>query len=338
MSEVFHSLFQGFPYAYGTDAGGCAWVGVSREVIENHLKGTNMIGTYPMVYDPDKEHHGPAGFIANEDNRPVYTDMKPELWKCKWGAIDIDEGDDSIIYAQNAETILKALGITAWVELSRSKGCHVWVFAEDWVEAPTMRRALLAATQLSEISFDAVYPKQDFLDGPPGNYMRLPYGGERPTGRQEIVDTNGYPIDLYDFLLDASTSRADLSALKRAADLWKAPVKNLPPERQYSRTPLMQRDGSRLRGVAKRMWEEGPNGYYISGGAGKGRHGFLGRFARAMWEAGYSQADIVAWTSKLDSELSAWYSEGPKFQGRPDANRQIENIVTKARERANVKR
>ena len=85
------------------------------------------------------------------------------------------------------------------------------------------------------------------------------------------------------------------------------------------------------------MGEDGPHDHYNQEGAGRGRHGFLGRFARAMWEAGYAQADILAWTSKLDSQLGTWWNEGPKFQGRPDAQRQIENVVNKARERATVR-
>lgn len=337
MSETFHSLFTGFPYAYGTDSGGCAWVSVTSEVIERHLDGKEMIGIYPMVYDPNKEHHGTAGFITGSDQRPVYQDMQPNLWKCKWGAVDIDEGDDSIVYGENVSTILQALDITGWVEVSRSKGCHVWVFTEDWVESSVMRKALRAAVQMADIKFDAVYPKQDQLDGPPGNYMRLPYGGARLDGRQEVLDSNGYPLDLYDFMLEASTSLASVSALKVAAGLWKPPVDNLPPERSYNRTPLMQIDGNKLRGVARRMWEDGPHPHYENAGAGKGRHGFLGRFARAMWEAGYAQADILAWTSKLDAQLGTWWSEGPKFQGRRDAQRQIENVVNKARERSKVR-
>ena len=337
MSEAFLHLFEGFPYAYGTDAGGCAWVSVNSDTIEAHINGKAMIGIYPMVYDPDKENHGPAGFVTGSDNRPVYPDMKPSLWKCKWGAIDIDEGDNSRIYAENVVTVLQALDIVGWIEMSRSKGCHVWVFAQEWTEAPTMRRALLAALQLSEAEYDAVYPKQDQLEGPPGNYMRVPYGGKRPEGRQEVLDPNGYPMELYDFLLEASQSRVPLSALEVAAGLWKPPVENLPPERTYSRTPLMQMDGTRLRGIARRMWEDGPHPFYSQSGAGKGRHGFLNRFARAMWEAGYAQSDIVAWTTKLDSELGSWWSEGPKFQGRPDAQRQIENVVSKARETASIR-
>ena len=93
----------------------------------------------------------------------------------------------------------------------------------------------------------------------------------------------------------------------------------------------MQIDGTRLRGVARRMWEDGPHSYFHQSGAGKGRHGFLDRFARAMWEAGYSEPDVVAWTSKLDAQLGAWWAEGPKFEGRRDAQRQIEHLVQHAR-------
>ena len=337
MSEAFLSLFKGFPYAFGTDAGGCSWRSVDQDQIERHINGKEMIGIYPMVYDPHKEHHGTAGFIKDDMNRPVYEDMRPSLWKCMWGAIDIDEKENSLAYAQNVAVIMQALEIVGWIEESRSKGCHIWVFAEDWVDASVMRKALLATLQLSKAKYDSVYPKQDHLDGPPGNYMRLPYGGERPEGRQHILDSNGYPMELYDFLLDASQAKSRLSALKVAAGLWHPPVENLPPERPYSRTPLMQMDGSPLRGIARRLWEDGPHPYFHQSGAGKGRHGFLNRFARAMWEAGYAQADIVAWTTKLDAQLGTWWSEGPKFQGRPDAQRQIENVVSKARQNASVR-
>ncbi len=337
MSEAFLHLFEGFPYAFGTDSGGCSWRSVNYEQIERHIDGNEMIGIYPMVYDPHKVHHGPAGFITDENNRPVYQDMQASLWHCKWGAIDIDEGEDSLIYAENVVTVLQALDITAWIERSRSKGCHVWIFAEDWVQATTMRRAMLAALQLCQAEYDAVYPKQNELQGPPGNYMRLPYGGKRPEGRQVVLDSNGEPLEMYDFLLEAGQSRVSVSALEVAANLWKPPVENLPPERTYNRTPLMQMDGTRLRGIARRMWDDGPHPFYAQSGAGKGRHGFLNRFARAMWEAGYAQSDIVAWTTKLDSQLGTWYSEGPKFQGRPDAQRQIENVVSRARENASIR-
>ena len=334
-NEMFHNLFQGFPYAHGLDEGGCSWQPVDYEIINEHLFGEKAIGIYPMVYDPQKVDYGPAGFV-DSGGRPVYPEMREDLWHCKWGSIDIDEHEESFTYALNALTIFEALDVTAWMEISRSKGYHVWVFAREWIPAPVMRKALLAVTQLGQIEFDAVYPKQDSLLGPPGNYMRLPYpnyadkqGGEK---RQVMVDETGYCYELLTFLTNAKENATSLAKLEEVAKLWKPPVSSMPPVREYDKRPLMKIDGTRLRGLPRKMFEEGPNDYFLSGhGAGKGRHGFLNRFARALWEDGYDQSDVVAWLAKLDSQLGAWYPEGPKFEGRPDAQRQLENVAHQAR-------
>lgn len=330
------NLFEGFPYAYGTDEGGCRWADVTDSLFERHLTGEEMIGIYPMVYDPEEEA-SPAGCTAwkMDDGRRIYESVNPDLWKCLWGAIDIDEGEDSIILAQNATALLRALNINAWPELSRSKGCHVWVFSADWVKASIMRKALMAVMQKGDIPYDAVYPKQDTLDGPPGNYMRLPYGGKSPLGRQVILDEEDKPISVSNFVYEAEHNRTAVEYIEEAATLWEPPVSKLPPNREYSKEPLMAVDGTRLRGVAKRMWEDGPVAYYTAAeGAGRGRHGFLNRFARAMWEAGYQTNDIMTWTKDLDSRLSNWWPEGSKFIGRPDCDKQIEKLVSSAHQQA----
>ena len=336
MNSPFWRLFEGFPYAYGSDSGGCVWKEIDFNLIERHLKGEEMIGVYPMVYDPEETLPSGCGGWIEEDRRRIYRDMDPSLWKCMWGAIDIDEGEDSFDHALNASTVLQALAMKGWVELSRSKGCHVWVFAEDWVEAPIMRKALQAVCQIGNIKYDAVYPKQDYLSGPPGNYMRLPYGGARPKGRQEMIDVErewGIPYDT--FLFHAERERVKVELLETAADLWIDPKPDLPPARDYSKEPLMQVDGTRLRGVARQMYSDGPHSYYTSAeGAGRGRHGFLNRFARAMWEAGYARNDILRWTKDLDGRLGTWWSDGPKFTGRQDCDRQIRQLVDDAERRA----
>ena len=334
-AKVFGNVFQGFPYAYGTDSGGCRWIPVSTELLEHHLEGSEMIGIYPMVYDPLKQESGPAGFIqsaSTPDARPVYPDMKPELWMCTWGSIDIDEGEEeSEIIAKNAIKLFSALGITGWLERSRSKGYHVWVFTEEWTPTTLMRKALQAVMQLAGGDYDAVYPKSDSLDGPPGNYMRLPYGGNRPAGRQIMVNPDtGEAYDIWDFIIEAEAERTPLEDLERAAELYQDPEPDLPPPRDYSKAPLMRVDGSRLRGLPLVMYRDGPHAYYSQHGAGHGRHGFLNRFARAMFESGFERGDVMSWTNDLDSRLGQWYEEGPKFMGRRDGDRQMERLVDNA--------
>tara|TARA_R110000823_G_scaffold50218_2_gene126103 strand:- start:935 stop:1993 length:1059 start_codon:yes stop_codon:yes gene_type:complete len=334
---AFGKLFQGFAYAHGTDSGGCRWVTVDTLKFERHLTGEEMIGTYPMVYDPHRQAGGPAGFIEAsvlDQTKPVYPDMSEDLWHCKWGAIDIDEGEDALTIARSAENLFQALDIVSWVELSRSKGCHLWIFNQDWVPAKVMRQAMQAVMQMVGANYDAVYPKQDYLDGPPGNYMRLPYGGSRPEGRQEVI-VDGLHLDVFDFIILAEKHRTPTDLLERAAELYQHPVaetKNyLPPARDYSKAPLMRLDGSRLKGLPLTMFSNGPVAYYMQEGAGRGRHGFLNRFARAMFETGFERTDVISWTTDLDSKLSQWWPEdGPKFIGRADSDRQIQRLVDNA--------
>tara|TARA_Y100000310_G_scaffold322915_1_gene382619 strand:+ start:7022 stop:8053 length:1032 start_codon:yes stop_codon:yes gene_type:complete len=332
----FRDLFLGFPFAYGTDEGGCRWADVDT-MWEKHLSGEEMIGIYPMVYDPLFTRGGPDSWTEGPDNNRHYVEMEPDLWMCKWGSVDIDEGDDSLVIARNTQKILQAIDIVAWPERSRSKGYHLWIFNEEWVRASVIRRALKAALDLAGAEYDAVYPKQDSLAGPPGNYMRLPYGGNRLKNRQEILDGDETIPYVGEFVTLAEADKTPTSALIRAASLYEDPmpvVPDLPPKRDYSKEPLMNVDGSRLRGLSSEMFNNGPVPYYKGHGAGKGRHGFLNRFARSMFESGYTHVDVISWTKDLDSRLGQWWDDGPKFAGRHDCERQIERLVKDAQQRA----
>jgi hypothetical protein len=170
--------------------------------------------------------------------------------------------------------------------------------------------------------------------------MRLPYGGSRPEGRQEVI-VDGLHLDLFDFIILAEKHRTPTDLLERAAELYQHPVaetKNyLPPARDYSKAPLMRLDGSRLKGLPLTMFSNGPVAYYMQEGAGRGRHGFLNRFARAMFETGFERKDVISWTTDLDSKLSQWWPEdGPKFIGRADSDRQIQRLVDNAAKLAAV--
>ena len=75
----FRILFTGFPLAYGTDEGGCRWAEVDDDLLERHLTGEEMIGIYPMVYDPNHESGGPDTWREDVDNNRYYTEMNPDL-------------------------------------------------------------------------------------------------------------------------------------------------------------------------------------------------------------------------------------------------------------------
>jgi len=132
--------------------------------LEGHLDGSGEpIGVYPLVA-------AAADAPASESEHPLVT---------KWGCIDWDQGyEESWPDALNTHNILRAFDITSWIERSRSKGWHLWVFADQWIPAETMRNALMAACQLVGAPTKEVNPKQTTLKpGGLGNYVRLPYPG-----------------------------------------------------------------------------------------------------------------------------------------------------------------
>lgn len=198
-------LFQGRTDAVGADHGGCVRINGEDDFVaalNGHLLGTEGMGAYPT---------GPDG----------------TTW---WGCVDIDTDDLGL--ARNIVRLLDKLGVTAWLERSRSKGWHVWVFASAPVPAATMRRALLAVGQILKADLPEVNPKQETLaDGSVGNYVRLPYLGaevELPQRQVVVFPDNLEPIPLKLFLRQALGSRTTPAALARAADLYRPPAPPAP--------------------------------------------------------------------------------------------------------------
>jgi hypothetical protein len=79
-----------------------------------------------------------------------------------------------------------------YLERSRSKGWHVWVFFDAPVPARDIRRVLRHSLALAGLPASTeVFPKQDRLGNGTrlGNYVNLPYaGGDRPDGRRMMVN------------------------------------------------------------------------------------------------------------------------------------------------------
>lgn len=139
-------------------------------VWEGHLYNPEPIGTYPVVDDQT-------------------------VWSC----IDIDFDDYPLALEMQAQ--LARVGIRGWIESSRSKGWHVWVFWDDWLPCKYSRSLLLwLVDDLGHPKME-VNPKNFHLDQQTlGNYVRLPYPFRpKHTGRQRMV-VAGESMDLFGFI------------------------------------------------------------------------------------------------------------------------------------------
>lgn len=237
----FAVLFQGRLDAYGTDDGGCDrsltknWASYEERVAA-HLEGLNPMGVYPV----------------RADNT------------CWWLCIDWDT-TDAWDHAVAAAIAARTLGLTPWVERSRSKGFHLWVFFEEPIHSATARRAGLAICQVADASHKEVNPKQDVLvEGMLGNYVRLPYPGPPKGGlrsgqyveHDENGPARGYMVGLAPFVERALASRASAREIAEVAGLYIEPPKPVAPRPDAS--TLTGGAVQRLSGLAWTVWTNGP--------------------------------------------------------------------------------
>ena len=157
--RTFARLFAGRTDCYGAEWGECIHRPVLPRLWERHLHGQTPLGVYP---------HLPGD-------------------QCWWGAIDIDYVDDPAP-AVAVQEVWRWYGVPSFVERSRSKGWHVWVFLERPLGCGLVRSADKAVAKMAGLDPRVeVYPKAKTL-GPSsadprfqavGNYLRLPYPGNR---------------------------------------------------------------------------------------------------------------------------------------------------------------
>ena len=316
--ERFIALFDGNETAIGTEEGGCLrsiteqdWANHMRD----HLTGASPpIGVYPMV--------------SNE---------------VKWGCVDFDEGDEeSLVHARNLQNILFAVGITSWIERSRSKGYHVWVFATEWVDAVTMRHALWWAADTVGAPTREVNPKQtELLDGQLGNYVRLPYPGMLSLSSVSWMERRAvikffedvahvgpiFSLTAWAFINAAYESTVDHLTLASVAARYSAPVKKAPARSPFQDSPTFSNTDShtRLTGLAHTMLEGGT--YKIDGD----RSDHLYKLARQIREDGtHSFLETVALVTECDARMEGTHPKGAKFAPRVDGAQRIHELVEKA--------
>jgi hypothetical protein len=167
---IFKDLFRGRTDAYGAGRGQCVKHPLSDTLLLSHLSGKGArIGIYPL--SPDIKE-GTASW---------------------WIAIDFDDG--CLETAKKAYATLAELGIQAYIEVSKSKGYHVWVFCSEPIMASDLRTVVAFAMRKANITDYEMFPKQDTLsqdengDWNYGNYINLPlYGKDIKDGRTTFID------------------------------------------------------------------------------------------------------------------------------------------------------
>jgi len=179
---LFRTRFSGLEQVYGTydPATGHVWQvkqPVDDGVIRAHLEGRQPYGVYLLVQDR---------------TRALAVDFDtPDL-----------EGPMAFVAAA------QIYGIPSYIERSKSKGYHVWIFCEsDGLLASKGRRVVRHILEEIRQPNVEVFPKQDRLDaGSYGNFINAPLFGQLvPQGRsvfvQESDPTQPCP-DQWAFLAD----------------------------------------------------------------------------------------------------------------------------------------
>jgi hypothetical protein len=289
--------------AFGTEEGGCErttdslWVNyVDR--IKQHLGDGEPMGVYPMVHVGD-------------------------FWQVNWGCVDFDEGEETAwIEAQNLRVVLGELGITGWVERSRSKGFHVWVFTSAPTRAEHMRKTLLGATQIAKASTKEINPKQsEMAEGQLGNYVRLPYPhaltDSEMSDRRVMVSEDGFPIRYADFVETAHQQRANPALFEQYQSLWKPPRKAVQSQSLTITADELDGDLPSIYRMSKRTHHAFSYGPFED----TDRSGFLFRLGLYLADDGFTPNEALALLCNADERWG-------KFIERGDLH-EIEKIVSK---------
>lgn len=166
--RLFMSLFHGLSIAYGTYdhiSGRYRQVKkqVNRNVIYDHLKGNQSYGFYPVVGS-----------------------------KTSVGIVDFDNDDPylGIQFIQRAQHY----DIPAYLERSKSKGYHVWIFFHDSGILANKARLVMNHILDDIDSLDTeIFPKQDFIstNGYYGNFINAPlFGRLVPKSKTIFIESN----------------------------------------------------------------------------------------------------------------------------------------------------
>jgi hypothetical protein len=291
--ERFKKLFRGRGDVWGHDEGRCVKEKLTDEHWTDHLTGRSGIGVYPAVPVPD-------GRVM-----------------CVWGCTDIDVEDYG--RARLLQETFTQVGVRSFIERSRSKGYHVWLFASRPVSATDMRSMQLVAHQVADIPPIEVNPKQtDVTLGKYGNYVRLPYMGgivDTPS-RRVILDDDGEPMPLGEFLDAAYGALIDPELVAQIGAMYKPPAKQTV---EWTVTDPSNDLAEGLRSISPLgyvVWRDGPL-------EGSDRSRTLMKLAHLCRDSGMPPSAAHMVVRDADRRWG-------KFHHRADGEEQITNIITRA--------
>ncbi|MCL6449059.1 MAG: AAA family ATPase [Armatimonadetes bacterium] len=263
--QKFAALFAGRTDAYGSLTGACIKRPVTLQVYARHLAGKESIGIYPLRDDGT----------------------------CWFAAQDIDMKDDQAKAAEMAGAVketLAELGIPAYIEKSKSKGYHIWLFFSEPVPAKDARR-LLAGVWKKAVggSVPEIFPKQDTLEGQTyGNYIHLPFFRPHSKENRRVMVDGGRVLSLEEFL----NSVRRVTPEQLAAALEKLPAEKESPNKAAA--PGAKGGHRDLLPCAKALVEKGADKGY--------RRPSLFRLAAHCHKAGYPQEIAEALIKQVDAK------------------------------------
>ena len=229
ITQLFADLYNGRKDLWGSVGGNSNKEPVTILNYQSHLDGKVSLGVYPLLDDG----------------------------KCFFAAVDLDIKDFQKILSVRNE--LQGLDVKAYICQSKSKGFHLYLFADEkgWVAKNV--RGLLSRV-LNKLNFKAeVFPKQDKLDSVIkfGSYINLPlFGDTRPflSTTQEPVPAE-QALKLIQRNTQAAIEKAE-SALPPLPPLM-MPVRPAPKEKEKTKAlkspPCIERI---LKGVGAGMRDE----------------------------------------------------------------------------------
>jgi len=299
LTQPYITLFRGRGDVYGHNEGRCVKEQLTNDVFQKHFSGEAPIGIYPMV------PHFEKFYVA-------------------WGCVDFDTADADENAVKLHDALMEA-GIVSWIEKSRSKGFHVWVFAEQAVLAEDMRNMLIVASHVAETPTTEVNPKQTTLKaGQYGNYVRLPYPNldDQQTDKQRIfhkkdVESGSFtnPMVFNDFIESAMSLRTSQETIQRIASMYQPPKQETVVVNDYVYDATLSEAMQILSPLGKVIWRDGPL-------AGKDRSSTLAKLGHETVRSGLnpSQTKIVLMTAD-----KRW----GKYHLRHDGELEIDKLVVR---------